>query len=210
VKAKPPAKRSRAKPKKTPPRPEQPIIAFASAEEFSQWLDKNHEKHPGIWLRIYKKASGHPTITYAEALDVALCYGWIDGQKQSHDADSWLQKFTRRGPRSGWSKINVGHFERLTREGRVKPAGHAVAQAAKADGRWERAYSSPGSFEMPADFLAALAKSPKAEAFFATLNRNNRFAICYRLQTARTPETRTKRLNDFIAMLKKGEKLHEG
>jgi uncharacterized protein YdeI (YjbR/CyaY-like superfamily) len=147
-------------------------------------------------------------VTYAEALDTALCYGWIDGQKQRGDDDYWLQKFTRRGARSAWSKINVGHVERLTREGRMKPAGIAAVSAAKADGRWECAYSSSSTAEMPADFLQALERSAKARAFFSTLNKTNRYAIFYRLQSAKKPETRTRRLNDFVAMLERGEKLY--
>ena len=147
-------------------------------------------------------------MTYAEALDVALCYGWIDGQKQRGDEKSWLQKFTRRQPRSVWSRINVGHVERLTRQGRMKPAGMTAVKAAKADGRWKRAYTSSSKAEMPAEFMQALAKFPKAETFFNTLNKANRYAIVYRLQTAKRPETRTKRLNEFITMLRRGEKLH--
>ncbi|MDB6021892.1 MAG: hypothetical protein JWQ04_1749 [Pedosphaera sp.] len=189
-------------------RPELPIIAFASADEFSQWLDQHHAGHPGIWMRIYKKAAGRPTVTYAEALDIALCYGWIDGQKQRGDEETFLQKFTSRRARSEWSKINVGHVERLTRAGQMKAAGIAAVEAAKGDGRWERAYSSFSSAEPPADFIQALAKFPKAAAFFNTLSKTNRYAILYRLETAKRPETRARRLVDLVAMLKRGEKFH--
>lgn len=187
-------------------KPEQPILAFRTPAEFSRWLRKNHRDHPGIWLRLYKKASATKSVTYAEALDEALCHGWIDGQKQRGDEDSWLQKFTRRGPRSVWSKINTGHIERLSREGRMQPAGLAVVEAAKADGRWDRAYQSARDSALPEDFLQALAKIPKAQAFFETLNKTNRYAIFYRLQTAKKPETRAKRMKDILAMLKRGEK----
>ena len=189
-------------------RAEQPVIAFASATEFASWLTKHHAEHPGIWMRIYKKGSGHPTVTYAEALDVALCHGWIDGQKQRGDEDSWLQKFTRRGPRSGWSKINVGHVARLTQQGRMTPAGIAAVDAAKADGRWDNAYHPSSTVEVPADFLQLLAKSRKAETAFKTLTKANRYSILYRLQTAKKAETRAKRMKEIIAMLARGETFH--
>ena len=188
--------------------PEQPIIAFSSAAVFRRWLTKNHVEHPGIWMQIAKKDSGIASVTYAEALDEALCLGWIDGQKKRLDEAAWLQKFTKRGVRSLWSKVNVGHIERLTREGRMQPAGQAAVDAAKADGRWDAAYHSASKAELPADFLAALAKHKKAEAFFATLNQSNRYAIYFRITTAKKPETRAKRIADFVAMLKREEKLH--
>lgn len=183
-------------------------MGFASANAFERWLARNHSEQSGIWLRIFKKDSRRATVTYAEALDVALCYGWIDGQKQRGDEESFLQRFTPRGKRSAWSKINTGHVERLTREGRMKPAGVAAVEAAKQDGRWAAAYSSWGTFEMPGEFAAALAKSPKASEFFATLSKPNRYAIFYRLTTAKRPETKARRLQEFIAMLERGEKLH--
>ena len=187
---------------------EQPIIAFASAAKFRQWLAIHHAAHPGIWMCIAKKASGIASITYAEALDEALCCGWIDGQKRSRDETSWIQKFTKRGLRSVWSKINTGHIERLTREGRMQPAGQAAVDAAKADGRWAKAYASSRSAEVPADFLAALDRHKQARAFFDTLSKANRYAIIYRLNDAKKPETRQRRLKLFIELMKKGEKLH--
>ena len=187
---------------------EQPIIAFASAAEFRQWLTRHHTDHPGIWLKIAKKASGIPSVTYAEALDEALCLGWIDGQKKTFDETAFLQKFTKRGKRSFWSKINVGHVARLEKEGRMKPAGLAAVDAAKADGRWEAAYHSFSATEMPEDFLAALAQETDAKAFFETLNRIQRHGFFFRITTAKKPETRSKRIADFVAMLKRGEKLH--
>lgn len=199
---------TKAKASARQPGVEQPVIAFASAAKFAGWLSKHHAEHQGIWMRIYKKASGRPTVTYAEALDEALCHGWIDGQKQRGDEESWLQKFTHRGPRSVWSKVNVGNVERLTKEGRMKAAGIAAIEAAKADGRWDNAYHSSSTAEPPDDFTVALAKSPKAAAFFATLSKGNRYPIIYRLQNAKKPETRAKRLKEFIAMLERGEKFH--
>lgn len=188
--------------------PEQPILAFADAAEFARWLERHHADHPGIWLRIFKKGSDRPTITYAEALDEALCFGWIDGQKQRGDEASWLQKFTRRGPRSVWSKVNTSHVERLTLAGRMRSAGLAAVEAARADGRWEKAYHSSRTSEMPEDFVRELARLPKAQAFFDTLNKANRYAIFYRLQSAKRLETRARRLQEFLAMLERGEKLH--
>ena len=203
-----PAKAKKSPSPKSLPRPEQPVIAFTNPAEFSKWLVRHHASHQGIWMRIYKKASGHPTVTYAEALDVALCHGWIDGQKQRGDEESWLQKFTRRGPRSVWSKVNIGNIERLTCEGLMKPAGIAAVDAAKADGRWENAYHSSSTAEVPADFIAALKKSRKAEAFFQTLNKANRYSFLYRIHNAKKPETRAKRIKDFVAMLARGEQFH--
>ena len=185
-----------------------PVIAFVNARKFEQWLVTHHGTHAGFWMRIFKKDSGRATVTYAEALDVALCHGWIDGQKQRGDAESWLQRVTPRRKRSAWSKINTGHVERLTGERRMKPAGLAAVEAAKADGRWDAAYSSSSTFEMPAEFEAALAKSLKAAAFFATLNKANRYALFHRLTSAKRPETKARRLQEFIARLERGEKLH--
>lgn len=190
------------------PAADKPILSFAEAIEFRAWLGEHHADSAGIWLRYFKKASGQPTILHAEAVDEALCWGWIDGQARPHDEVSWLVKFTPRGPRSIWSQVNVARIERLQAEGRLQPAGLAVVEAARADGRWQQAYASSSSFEMPEDFLAALAKRPKARAFFESLNKANRYAIYHRLHTAKRPETRAKRLQEFLAMLQRGEKLH--
>ncbi|HEV2687323.1 MAG TPA: YdeI/OmpD-associated family protein [Bryobacteraceae bacterium] len=181
---------------------------FRSPADFRKWLSANHHRSDGIWLRIFKKNSGRPTITYAEALDEALCFGWIDGQKQSHDGLSWLQRFTRRRARSGWSKINTQHAERLIRDARMKPPGKAEVDAAKKDGRWKAAYDSPGNATIPKDFLTALSKDAKAKAFFDLLNKANTYAIAYRLQTAKKPETRQRRIANILAMLANGEKFH--
>ncbi|MGH9802318.1 MAG: YdeI/OmpD-associated family protein, partial [Blastocatellia bacterium] len=161
-----------------------------------------------IWMRLAKKASELKSANYAEALDVALCYGWIDGQKKSYDADSWLQKFTPRGAKSIWSKINREKAQELIEAGRMKPAGLKTIESAKQDGRWEAAYDSQSKATVPDDFQAELDRSPKAKSFFATLNSVNRYAILFRIQTAKKAETRAKRIQQFIQMLEKNEKIH--
>jgi len=183
-------------------------LSFSSPAKFRAWLSKNHAKSPGIWLRIHKKDSAIPTVTYAEALDHALCFGWIDGQKMPGDSVSWLQKFTPRRTKSNWSKRNVEHTARLIKSGEMMPAGLKEIEAAKADGRWDRAYDSARTFTMPDDFLKDLAKNKKAKAFFEALNKTNLYSISYRLQTAKKPETREKRKAEIIAMLARGEKFH--
>ena len=185
-----------------------PIIEFKTIETFETWLEKNHDNSNGLWLKIFKKESGKKTISYAEALDVALCYGWIDGQKQAYDEQAWLQKFCRRRAKSIWSKINIGHVERLINERRMRPAGLQTIEKAKADGSWEKAYDSPKKMIIPEDFLKELSKNKKAEAFFIGLNKTNLFSIGFRLQTAKKQETREKRMKDIIEMLANGEKFH--
>jgi uncharacterized protein YdeI (YjbR/CyaY-like superfamily) len=159
-------------------------------------------------LRCFRKAADVQSITYAEALDEALCYGWIDGQVKKYDSDSFLRKFTPRRKRSVWSKINVGHAMRLIESGRMKPGGLKEVEDAKQDGRWTEAYDSPRRSTLPEDFVEALSKSKKARAFFKTLNKANRYAITWRLQTARTPETRERRLKAILAMLARREAFH--
>ena len=176
------------------PTAERPTKPFKSQAAFDAWLAKHHAKADGIWLQYFKKASGRLTITYAEALDVALCYGWIDGQRKSLDAESFLQLYTPRRKRSLWSKINKGHVARLIESGRMQPAGLAEVERAKADGRWDQAYGNAKDIAIPADFLRALAKNKKARAFFATLNKANTYAIAWRLATAKKPETRARRM----------------
>jgi uncharacterized protein YdeI (YjbR/CyaY-like superfamily) len=185
-----------------------PIIEFKTAKTFETWLTKNHNNSNGLWLKIFKKGPGKKTISYAEALDVALCYGWIDGQKQAHDEQAWLQKFCPRSAKSVWSKINIGHVERLIKEGKMRPAGLTVVEQAKAHGSWEKAYDSPSKMIIPEDFLKELSKNKKAEAFFMGLNKTNLFSIGFRLQTAKKQETREKRIKQIIEMLAKGEKFH--
>jgi uncharacterized protein YdeI (YjbR/CyaY-like superfamily) len=182
--------------------------AFKSAVAFRSWLAENHGQSEGIWLRMFKKDSGKPTVTYREALDQALCFGWIDGQKKAGDERSFLQRFTPRRARSAWSRLNTRHVERLTKAGLMMPAGFAAVEAAKADGRWQAAYDSPGNAAPPEDFLKALGRNKKARVFFETLNRANVYAITYHLQTARKPETRERRMQLILAMLNRGEKFH--
>lgn len=189
-------------------KPDLPMLTFASTKDFTSWLAKHHKESPGIWIRLFKIKSGVRTITYAEALDVALCYGWIDGQKKSYDTESWLQKFTPRRRKSIWSKRNCEHVERLDKSGLMQAAGIEEVEAAKADGRWEQAYESSANMTIPADFLNELSKNKKAEAFFKTLNKTNIYAIVWRLQTAKKPETRNKRMKTILEMLKNGEKFH--
>jgi uncharacterized protein YdeI (YjbR/CyaY-like superfamily) len=183
-------------------------VAFKSSRDFRTWLANNHKRADGIWLRFYKKASSVASVTYAEALDQALCFGWIDGQKKPYDKRSWLQKFTPRRPRSGWSKNNTQHAERLMRSGAMAPAGQSEVRAAKADGRWKAAYDSFGNAVVPDDFLRKLAQNEKAKAFFGTLNKTNLYSICYRLQTAKRPETREKRARTIVEMLARHETFH--
>lgn len=191
-----------------PPKPEQPVVAFETAAAFEQWLEENHDDHQGIWLRIYKKGTDVPTITYAEAVEVGLCFGWIDGQKNKYDDESWVQKFTIRGKKSVWSKVNVGHIERLTKEGRMRPSGQKTVDDAKADGRWDKAYHPASTAEMPEDFLTALAKNKKAQTFYDTLNKTNRYAIFYHINSVKKAETRERKIREFVEMLERGEKLH--
>ncbi|WP_413944810.1 YdeI/OmpD-associated family protein [Bdellovibrio sp. HCB-162] len=187
---------------------EKDILSFESAKQWLSWLRVNHARSSGVWLQIQKKGSAEKSPTYAEALDAALCYGWIDGQKKAYDENSWIQRFTPRRPRSVWSKKNTEHAERLLRAGKIKKAGLAEIEAAKKDGRWKAAYDSPSKATIPEDFLKALKKNKKAEAFFNSLNKTNLYSIAYRLQTAKTPETREKRMKMILEMMAKGEKFH--
>jgi len=185
-----------------------PILPFESKKKWADWLAKQHDKSTGVWLKLAKKTSGIPSVTYEEALDVALCYGWIDGQKGSFDELHWLQKFTPRGPKSIWSKINTEKAERLIASGEMKPAGLKAIELAKQDGRWDAAYASQKNISVPDDFQAELDKNKKVKAFFATLNSVNRYAILFRIQTAKKAETRAKRIQQFIEMLERGEKIY--
>lgn len=184
------------------------IVAMATPVEWESWLAEHHQSSDGVWLRIFKKSSGEQTISYAEALDGALCHGWIDSQKLPYDARSWLQRFGPRRSKSLWSKRNRGHVERLTRLGKMRPAGLAEVEKAKQEGRWEAAYDSPASAKLPGEFVEQLSRNKKAKAFFDTLNRANRYSIAWRLQTAKKPETLKKRAKAIIEMLARGEKFH--
>lgn len=188
---------------------ELPVKAFTTLNGWEKWLARHHADADGIWLRLYKKGSGIKSVSRADALDAALCYGWIDGQaKKEEQEQSWLQKFTPRRPKSLWSKRNKAHIARLKQAGRMKPSGLAEVEKARADGRWEVAYDSPANMEMPPDFMKRLAGNKKASAFFETLNKTNRYAIYWRLQTAKKPETRERRMNNILDKLSKGEKFH--
>lgn len=184
------------------------ILSPESVKKWETWLNANYAGSNGVWLCIQKKGSAEKSPTYNEALDVALCYGWIDGQKNRNDENSWLQKFTPRRPRSGWSKKNTEHAERLIKSGKMKSPGLAEIEKAKKDGRWKAAYDSPSNAIIPEDFLKALKRNKKAEAFFKSLNKTNLYSIAYRLQTAKTPETREKRMKTILEMMSKGEKFH--
>jgi uncharacterized protein YdeI (YjbR/CyaY-like superfamily) len=184
-----------------------PVIAFDDAGTWECWLVA-HADAKGLWLKIAKKGAGVVTVSYAEALDVALCHGWIDGQKRSFDDCFFLQRFTPRRAKSLWSKINIGHVERLIAAGRMRDGGLREIEAAKADGRWDAAYDGARNMTVPPELAEALAKNRKAKAFFETLNGTNRYAVCWRVQTAKKPETKAKRVETLVAMLARGEKLH--
>jgi uncharacterized protein YdeI (YjbR/CyaY-like superfamily) len=184
------------------------VRPFASREKWAAWLEKNHASAPGIWLKFAKKASGIKTVTFAEAVEVALCYGWIDGQSQSLDETWYLQRFTPRRPKSVWSKINRARALELIEKGEMKPAGLAEVERAQADGRWDAAYDSPSTATVPDDFKKALKKSPKAEKLFEGLDSQNRYAILHRIQTARKPETRARRIEQLVSMLAEGKTLY--
>ena len=193
---------------KKPDKNELPVISFESPMEWEQWLEINHTNVNGIWLQFFKKGSSVPSVTYEQALDEALCYGWIDGQKKTYDERSYLIKFTPRRAKSIWSKKNIEHIARLHKQGKMKPRGIKEAELAKADGRWEQAYDSPSNMKMPDDFLQRLSKNKKAKAFFETLNKTNTYAIAWRLQTAKKPETREKRMQQLLEMMAQGKKIH--
>jgi uncharacterized protein YdeI (YjbR/CyaY-like superfamily) len=185
-----------------------PVLAFSSQDEWEAWLDAEHAASDGVWVKFAKKGSGVRTVVYAEALDVALCYGWIDSQVMTLDDRFYLQKFTPRRSRSKWSQINRDKVEQLTKAGRMKPAGLEQVELAKADGRWDASYPSPSTIEVPDDLQKALDANPKAAEFFATLSGSNRYAFLYRLHDAKKPETRARRLEKFVGMLERGEKIY--
>lgn len=190
------------------PKDGRPLIAFASAAGFETWLEEHHGDETGSWLKIAKKASGISSITYAEAVDVGLCFGWIDGQRNSFDGDYFLQRFTPRRARSIWSKVNTEKVAALTASGRMRPSGQAQVDNAKADGRWDAAYDRFGEKVVPPDLQQVLDADPAAAAFFSSLSASNRYAFTFRLQTAKRPETRAKRLAEMARMLKAGETFH--
>jgi uncharacterized protein YdeI (YjbR/CyaY-like superfamily) len=183
-------------------------ITFAKQEDWEAWLDSNGEDVSGVWLRIAKRSAEQPTLTYPQALESALCYGWIDGQKQTESEHYWLQRFTPRTTQSIWSKINKAKAEALISAGRMRPAGLREINRAKRDGRWEAAYSSASTSTVPSDLQEALNRHPKAQRFFATLNSKNRYAILFRIQNVKRAETRAKKISQFVEMLNNGEKIY--
>lgn len=188
---------------------ELPELVVRDAAAWRTWLAKHHANPVGIWLVLAKKGTEKPTsLTYDQALEEALCHGWIDGQAGRRDEATYRQRFTPRRRRSAWSKRNTGIAERLIAEDRMRPAGHAEVQRAKADGRWEAAYAGPASMEVPADLAEALAAEPKAQAMFEGLNSQNRYAILYRIATAKRADTRARKIEQFVAMLSRGETVH--
>lgn len=185
-----------------------PIVTFPSRAAWAAWLDEHHTDSAGVWLAVPKKGAGGVGVSYAEALEAALCYGWIDGQKGKLDERFWLQRFAPRRPRSIWSRVNRDKALALIARGEMRPAGLREVERAQADGRWEAAYEPPSTMTVPDDLQAALATNPVAADFFAALDRTNRYAILHRIQTAKKPETRSRRIETFVAMLAEGKKLY--
>ena len=185
-----------------------PILSFGDQPAFEAWLAEQGPSSPGLWLRLFKKGSGIASVSKAEAIDAALCHGWIDGQLDGYDELSWLVRFTPRKARSKWSEVNAKRAEELAAAGRMQAAGLAQMESAKSDGRWAAAYPPQSRAEVPEDLRAALESSPKAAAFFATLKGANRYAVLYRIGAAKKPETRARRIAEFVAMLERGETVH--
>lgn len=192
-----------------PPKPGDDIRLFASPTAWEAWLDKNHRQSAGLWMRLAKKNSDLKSISYAEALEVALCYGWIDGQKRPESEEAWLQRFLPRSRKSIWSKINREKAERLISSGKMRPSGLEAIRAAQDSGAWDAAYDSPKNSQVPPDFEAALRANPRAREFFETLDGANRYAVLFRIQTVKKAETRARKITEFIAMLKRRERIHE-
>jgi uncharacterized protein YdeI (YjbR/CyaY-like superfamily) len=192
----------------TQPQDPSPVRLFKSQKDWAGWLEKNHDKSTGLWLRIAKKDSGVRSVSYKEALDVALCYGWIDGQKKPENEKSWLQRFVPRSNKSIWSKINREKALALIASREMKAAGLEAIENAKKNGRWDVAYDSPSGATVPGDFQAALDGNARAKAFFEKLDRANRYAVLWRIQTVKKAETRARKIREFIGMLERGEKIH--
>lgn len=184
------------------------VRRFATQSEFEAWLEEHHERSGGLWLQIAKKDATRPTVSYAEAIEAALCFGWIDGQKRRGDEEHWLQRFTPRSARSRWSQINRDKAERLAAAGRMRPSGLAEVERARADGRWDAAYAGQGTATVPVDLQDALDADPGAAAAFEQLDARNRYAIIWRLNDAKRADTRARRLESYLEMLRRGERLH--
>jgi uncharacterized protein YdeI (YjbR/CyaY-like superfamily) len=185
-----------------------PVVQFTDAAVWERWLEQHAEDSDGVWLKIAKKATGLPTVTHAEALEAALCFGWIDGQRAGHDERFFLQRFTPRKARSKWSQINREKAQELIEQGRMRSPGMRQVQAAQADGRWEAAYEPQSRASVPEDLQRALDRNPQARAFFETLRGQNRYAVIYRVQDAKRPETRARRIATFVEMLGEGKTLY--
>jgi uncharacterized protein YdeI (YjbR/CyaY-like superfamily) len=185
-----------------------PIVHAAEAKAFEKWLRANHAKSDGIWLALAKKTGAKTSVSYVEAVETALCWGWIDGQKKKRDDDYSLQRFTPRRPRSRWSQTNVDRVAALIKSKRMQPPGLAEVEKAKADGRWDAAYAPASTITVPDDLAAALNKNKEAKAFFATINAANRYAILYRIESVKKPETRARNIEKFVAMLAEGKTLY--
>jgi uncharacterized protein YdeI (YjbR/CyaY-like superfamily) len=190
------------------PKPELLILECSTAADWERWLQEHHGGSPGVWLKIAKRGSPTPTVSYAQALDVAICFGWIDGQKRAFDESFWLQRFTQRGPRSKWSQVNCGKAEELIASGRMHDAGRAQVQAARADGRWDAAYEPQSRATVPDDLQRALDAEPEARAFFETLTGVRRYAFLYRLHNVKTPSARERRIASYIELLREGGTLN--
>ena len=189
-------------------KPREPVMSFATRETWEAWLAKQHSSSSGLWLKLAKKGSSFESVSRADALEVALCYGWIDGQADSLDDDHWLQRFTPRTPRSKWSRINRQKAMQLIETGAMTPAGLREIERAKADGRWAAAYEPPSTAAIPDDLHGELARNDRAREFFATLDSRNRYAILHRIQDAKKPETRARRIAKYVAMLNEGKKIY--
>lgn len=185
-----------------------PVLTFRSGERFEEWLEKQPADAAGAWLKLRKKSAGEPGLTKSDAIDAALCHGWIDGQLDKYDDTHWLVRFTPRKGRSKWSQVNRRRATELLAEGRMRKAGIAQIEAAKADGRWATAYAPASAAEIPADLQDALNANPQAAKFFATLKGANRYAILYRIGAVKRPETRARKIADYVAMLERGETIH--
>jgi uncharacterized protein YdeI (YjbR/CyaY-like superfamily) len=188
--------------------PDLPVVLFASRQAWEAWLDEHHATSKGLWLKLAKAGAGMTSVTYGEALEGALCFGWIDGRKGALDAQFWLQRFTPRSPRSKWSKINCAKVDALVAQGRMRPAGTRQTELARRDGRWEAAYAGQRTAAVPPDLQRALDGDAEARTFFATLDSANRYAILYRIHEAKKPETRARRIEKLVAMLAAHEKIH--
>lgn len=187
---------------------ELPIRHFQRQQDWAAWLNENHTSSPGVWLQLAKKGADVSSVSYDEAIEIALCLGWIDGQKQAHSDQFWLQKFTRRSDKSVWSKINRDKALALIKSKKMKPAGLKEIERAKLDGRWDAAYDSSSKATVPNDFQSALDGNARAKAFFGTLDSRNRYAVLFRIQTAKKAETRAKKISQFVLMLERHEKVH--